>query len=104
MLRDIWPYGGWMPLLIINEELASLKDIERFRQSVHKFRRAEWNEDYLEAGHCLYEGVDDLVLARDMLAPDSAQCPNWIYLNHKIAWCETDDPGHCVYGLNQNIS
>jgi len=97
--KNIWPHGSWMPLYTSNEELAREKDIERFHESAYRFKRAEWNEDYLEAGHCFYDGVDDIILARDMLPPDAIQYPVWVYQNKKVAWCEKENPGLCVYGV-----
>lgn len=96
-LKNIWPHGSWMPLYVKNDELAFMKDIEEFSHQAQYFIRAEWSVDFLEAGHCFYEGSAKVMLARDMLQPDSMQFPRWQFLSPKLAFCISDDENDCLY-------
>ena len=100
-LRDIWPNGSWMPLYIEGEELASEEDIAKFSKTVTGFSHAQWDTQFLEAGHCFYKGSDPVVekitLARDMLKP-KLDDPFWKMLGPKNFICFGPLVAECNFG------
>src|SRR5665213_1512022 len=63
-------FNRWLLLYIANEELATPKDTESFRNHLQTFAFAKWNKFYLENGHCFYKG-DDPILNKIVLANDA---------------------------------
>lgn len=96
-LRNIWPHGAWLPLYEENSELASEKDIANFSKVATGFRGAEWSGDFLEMAHCHYTGENRIVLARDMLKPNTEQYPKWQFISPALARCLSCKEDDCSY-------
>lgn len=78
-------FNSWIPLYIEGEELASIQDIEHFKQQLSEFRVAKWDKDYLESAHCFYQGSDPIlnkiVFAQDAWRPATNNFWSWIRPN-----------------------
>jgi hypothetical protein len=100
-LHNIWPHGSWLPLYIDSEELAPEADIDKFSKAANEFTQAQWNANFLEAGHCFYSGSDPIVnkitLARDMLKP-KADDELWKLIAPKNFICLGPNAGQCYFG------
>lgn len=93
-------FHQWIPLYIDNEELASDLDVAKFQSHVKQFLIARWNKDYLESGHCFYQGNDPIlskiVFAQDAWRPE--QNIEWIWLKENaLAECHTCHVEDCAF-------
>jgi hypothetical protein len=95
-------FSWWLPLYVSNDELASKADAKKFSEAVTRFARTEWSGDFLEAGHCFYEGDDpimkQIMLARDMLKPESSESSQWEFITPKKLACFMSNEDECPYG------
>lgn len=82
-------FTTWLPLYKDVEELVSQQDMEKFKEHVTTFFKATWNPYYLEAGHCEYDGSDQIVkkiiFAHDVWRPVQA---NWTWVGAQLSECE----------------
>lgn len=93
-------FHSWLPLYKDGEELASARDVEKFKKNVVNFQIARWSADYLESAHCFYQGtdpiIDKIVFAQDAWQPETS--PNWIWRNPKyFAECLSSNLQNCVF-------
>lgn len=86
----------WLPLYKDSQELVSSIDLIKFKQHVTGFVAASWSKHYLENGHCLYQGsdqiVNQIVLAKDAFRPQ----PNdyWV-------WLQPNSTAECYGPVNE---
>ena len=93
-------FRGWLPLYIENEELASETDTEQFKSAVTTFSAARWHADYLENGHCFYQGthpiIDKIVFAHDAWQPSHNVHWQWT-LPNQFAECHSETINNCEF-------
>lgn len=92
-------FHDWLPLYIDGEELASELDTQQFISGVIHFAFARWDENYLENGHCFYNGTpitQKIILAHDAWRPKKDSYWHWISRN-KLAECHTTSAANCSF-------
>lgn len=93
-------FYGWLPEYKNNEELASAKDVDNFKQHVRQFTVARWGKAYLENGHCFYQGtdpiVDTIVFAQDAWRPTDDAHWTWVE-PQTLAECYSTNEQDCGF-------
>lgn len=93
-------FNSWQPLYKDGEELASSKDVDKFKANVLSFDVAKWSTEYLESAHCFYRGkdpiVDRIVFAQDAWQPIVNNYWSWL-IPYKFAECRSTNLKDCGF-------